>query len=301
MKPAFIVSFIDEAVGKLKEIGWSEYESKTYSALVSLGRTTASQIAKVSQVPPNRVYQILDKLKEKNYVEDVQPTRGGPRTFSPKDPQQLFNEIQTEFNEKIQGAQFELEKLKERVDEKPNLSTFTIVGRKELNNYLKDVIGQASNNILLAVDTLVELKYADIVSTLKSKSLVDDFNVKLLTLPRGIDNIYEKEIADELIDLELNVTDEPFGTILLVVDDKSSIFINYGVHDDIKNLLTRNLTSEQLDKLYLEREKNYVGFFVLDEKIATMYSQMFNIAWETSQSYQTYLEEEERRLGSSPT
>ncbi|MHA2098131.1 MAG: TrmB family transcriptional regulator, partial [Candidatus Kariarchaeaceae archaeon] len=89
------MSFIDEAVEKLKVIGWSEYESKTYSALVSLGRTTASQIAKVSQVPPNRVYHILDKLKEKNYGEDVQPTRGGPRTFSPKDPHILFNELKT--------------------------------------------------------------------------------------------------------------------------------------------------------------------------------------------------------------
>ncbi|MFV2015169.1 MAG: hypothetical protein ACC656_07075, partial [Candidatus Heimdallarchaeota archaeon] len=107
-----------------------------------------------------------------------------------------------------------------------------------------------------------------------------------------IDNIYEKEIAEDLQNLELNVVDDPFGTILLIVDDESSIFINYGVHDDIKNILSRNLTSEQLDKVYLEREKNYVGFFILDEKIAKMYTQMFNIAWEESKSYETYLEEE---------
>ncbi|MCE7735912.1 MAG: TrmB family transcriptional regulator [Candidatus Heimdallarchaeota archaeon] len=293
------MSFIDEAVEKLKEIGWSEYESKTYSALVSLGRTTASQIAKVSQVPPNRVYQILDKLKEKNYVEDVQPTRGGPRTFSPKDPQALFGEIKIEFTAKIDSAQFELEKLKERVDEKPNLSTFTIVGRKELNNYLKDAINRASSSIYLAVDTLVELKYADIIPLLKSKASIDEFNLKLLTMPRGIDNVYEKEIADELIKLELNVAEDPFGTILLVVDDETSIFINYGVHDDIKDILSRNLSSDQLDKVYLEREKNYVGFFILDEKIASLYTQIFNNAWDGSQSYETYNEEEERRLGSS--
>ncbi len=283
------MSFIDEAVEKLKEIGWSEYESKTYSALVSLGRTTASQIAKVSQVPPNRVYQILDKLKEKSIVEDVQPTRGGPRIFRPKDPHVLFNELKIEYNTKIDTAQNELEKLKERVEEKPSLSTFTIIGRKELNNYLQNLTKYSNKNIKLAVDTLVELKYSNLVDKLKEKHKVEGFELKLLTMPRGIDNVYEEEIVDELNPCEVHISDTPFGTILMVVDDETSIFINYGIHDDIKSQLHSDLSSDQLDKLFLEREKNYVGFYVHDKDIAKMYNNLFTMAWEGSILYSDYI------------
>lgn len=283
------MSFIDEAVKKLKEIGWSEYESKTYSALVSLGRTTASQIAKVSQVPPNRVYQILDKLKEKHIVEDVQPTRGGPRIFRPKDPHVLFNDLKIEYNTKIDQAQNELEKLKERVDEKPSLSTFTIIGRKELNNYLQKLTKHSNNNIMLAVDTLVELKYSNLIDILKEKHRTEGFELKLLTMPRGIDNVYEEEIIDELDPCKVHISDTPFGTILLVVDEETSIFINYGIHDDIKLQLNADLPSDQLDALYLDREKNYVGFYVHDKNIAQMYAKLFSIAWEESILYSEYI------------
>ncbi|MHA2277977.1 MAG: hypothetical protein ACXAC2_19525, partial [Candidatus Kariarchaeaceae archaeon] len=167
---------------------------------------------------------------------------------------------------------------------------FTIIGRKELNNYLHDLVNQANQDILLATDTLVELRYADIISMIQNKSKIDSINLKLLTMPRGIDNIYEKEIADELEDVDIHVADYPFGTILLVVDNEASIFINYGVHDDIRKILKRNLSSDELDKLYLEREKNYVGFFILDEKIASMYTHLFNLAWDQSESYQDYQE-----------
>ena len=286
------MSFIDEAVEKLKEIGWSEYESKTYSALVSLGRTTASQIAKVSQVPPNRVYQILDKLKEKNIVEDVQPTRGGPRIFKPKDPHLLFNDLKIEYNTKIEIAQKELEKLKERVDEKPSLSTFTIIGRKELNNYLQNLANFAVNKIILAVDTLVELKYSNLIKLIKEKHKKEGFELQLLTMPRGIDNIYEKEIIEELDPCEVHISDTPFGTILMVVDDETSLFINYGVHDDIKSQLKADPSPEQLDKLYLEREKNYVGLYIHDNDISIMYSRLFTIAWEESQLYDDYIKNE---------
>ncbi|OLS24129.1 MAG: hypothetical protein HeimC2_24030 [Candidatus Heimdallarchaeota archaeon LC_2] len=286
------MSFIDEAVEKLKDIGWSEYESKTYSALVSLGRTTASQIAKVSQVPPNRVYQILDKLKEKNIVEDVQPTRGGPRIFKPQDPLKLFNDLKVEYNTKIEVAQNELEKLKERVDEKPSLSTFTIIGRKELNNYLLNLADSAQNKIMLAVDTLVELKYSNLINKIKEKHKVEGFELQLLTMPRGIDNIYEKEIIEELDPCDVNIAENPFGTILMVVDDETSLFINYGIHDDIKSQLKSDLTSDQLDKLYLEREKNYVGFYVHDKDIAIMYSKLFKLAWDESQPYADYIPNE---------
>ena len=161
-----------------------------------------------------------------------------------------------------------------------------------MNNYLQNLAKHAENKILLAVDTLVELKYAGLIDRIKVKSKIEGFGLQLLTMPRGIDNVYEKEIIEELDPCEVHISDNPFGTILMVVDDETSLFINYGIHDDIKSQLKSGISSDQLEKIFLEREKNYVGFYVHDDDIAKMYSKLFAIAWEESEPYDEYIKKE---------
>ncbi|GEM_PF-1156204 len=52
----------------LKECGFTEYETKVYLALASLGTTTAREIIKCSSVPSNKVYESLISLVEQGFV-----------------------------------------------------------------------------------------------------------------------------------------------------------------------------------------------------------------------------------------
>lgn len=54
---------------KLRELGLTEYQAKAYLALVRLGRGTAAQVAKVTDVPRNKLYPVMQQLNQLGIVE----------------------------------------------------------------------------------------------------------------------------------------------------------------------------------------------------------------------------------------
>ncbi len=58
-----------DKVKKLQDLGLTEYQSKTYLALLDVGEATASQLPSLSQVPRTRIYTTMNQLHEKGLVE----------------------------------------------------------------------------------------------------------------------------------------------------------------------------------------------------------------------------------------
>ncbi len=67
----------------LREIGLSKYEACAYSCLLRRGVSTAQEVSDGADVPQPRVYDALDQLSNKGFV-DVQP--GRPKKFGPVAP-----------------------------------------------------------------------------------------------------------------------------------------------------------------------------------------------------------------------
>jgi len=61
----------DNIVEYLVKIGFTTYEAKTYSALITLESASASQIAVNSHVPRARIYDILASLERKGWIETI--------------------------------------------------------------------------------------------------------------------------------------------------------------------------------------------------------------------------------------
>jgi sugar-specific transcriptional regulator TrmB len=60
---------MDSAIENLVQLGLKEYEAKIYVALVGLGETNVRRIHEVSGVPRPRVYDVLNALDEKGFIE----------------------------------------------------------------------------------------------------------------------------------------------------------------------------------------------------------------------------------------
>lgn len=58
-----------ERVKKLQDLGLTEYQAKTYLALLDIGEASASQLPSLSQVPRTRIYTTMNQLHEKGLVE----------------------------------------------------------------------------------------------------------------------------------------------------------------------------------------------------------------------------------------
>lgn len=71
----------DVRIGRLQSLGLTENQAKAYTALLELGRSTASALNKLSGVPRNKVYAVMEELNEKGlvdiYLED-------PIVFAPR-------------------------------------------------------------------------------------------------------------------------------------------------------------------------------------------------------------------------
>jgi len=59
----------NDVVELFRSFDLSDYESKTYSALIFLGPSKVSEIARESKVPQSKIYEVLEKLMEKQLAE----------------------------------------------------------------------------------------------------------------------------------------------------------------------------------------------------------------------------------------
>lgn len=69
--------------------GLSEYEARVYVSLVRAGSSKAGKLSMLCGVPRNKVYGVLENLKEKGLVIEIP---GEPRKFVPTPPSDTFED-----------------------------------------------------------------------------------------------------------------------------------------------------------------------------------------------------------------
>ncbi len=83
-----------QLIRNLEKLGLTENEAKAYVGLVSLREATAREIHEATSVPRAKVYEILNALAKKGYLEVRQ---GSPTYFRAVDPKNVIEEIRDDF------------------------------------------------------------------------------------------------------------------------------------------------------------------------------------------------------------
>ncbi|MBU0906802.1 MAG: helix-turn-helix domain-containing protein [Nanoarchaeota archaeon] len=76
----------------LKKIGLTQGEIKIYSALLEIGETTRTELAKKSGISPSKIYDVANRLLEKGIISIVK--KGGIIHFSAANPERLKDFIE---------------------------------------------------------------------------------------------------------------------------------------------------------------------------------------------------------------
>jgi len=82
----------------LSALGLTDYEIRTYLALLEHGPLTALQISSESGIPYSRVYDVLKMLEKKQFVT---AERGRPATYVAKSPEEATRAILLKLNKDI--------------------------------------------------------------------------------------------------------------------------------------------------------------------------------------------------------
>ncbi len=251
---------LDKAVDALMKLGWSEYESKTYAALVKVGLATASHVAKNSSVPSNKVYQILDRLSGNGYIEKIQG-KGSPTLYVAKPPNDVLAMVRNEYESLISEAEVALGEIQERLKWTEFPIAYTITSRKELTSRLKELIINANDEICLTLDTLSELNSGRLAKLLIEK-YQEGVKIRIVTNVGGINDPYEIEAYHRIDPLEVRIMDGQINYINAIVDGNFGITACYSLH-----------STE-------DTQKEFTGLFVEDQSFAMMLRLSFMVQWE---------------------
>ncbi len=167
----------------LRELGLTGYESSIYLSLVEGGVMTASEVSRSADVPFSKVYEVLNSLEQKGWVNIE---RGRPSRYFAKSPVEAFEAARHELDEKMRSWEHvvtkDLQPLYEKRElrEKPDI--WILRGQNSVAAKLREMLGKARSQVMIAVP-LFARDFADKAKPLLAGLGLSD--VKILIMIAG--------------------------------------------------------------------------------------------------------------------
>ena len=221
------MSVSEEARKTLREIGLTSYETRAYLALIESGVMTASQVSELSDVPYSKIYETLNSLQRKGWIETK---KGRPTQYYPKSPSEAFQATRLRLEEKIrlwkQTVMDELQPLYERREfrEKPDI--WILRGESSVLAKLQEMLDGTKKELMVAAP---EFARVFVEAGAPMLNLLQSSGVDVRVMVTGDWNI------EELVDVgEVRIRGGMFGggvivdgreALLLLGGEKSTLVI----------------------------------------------------------------------------
>lgn len=244
----------------LKELGLSEYEAHAYVCLMQRGISTAQEVSDGADVPQPRVYDALDDLSQKGFV-NVQP--GRPKKFGPVEPEVAIERF-CEFKQR-------------QYDEE--LSRMQLLGER-----LADAVGDETT---AAERSDICWTYSDrhrILEKLCELTTAATSEIRMITTPLSFEHILNHHVE------ELARKAESGTTIQAVVSEDRSV--SSAVYDRAAEIMEIRRVETIEGRIYLydnahvlvafaaPNDDGYVGISTTSDTLYRTQSQLFDLLWE---------------------
>ncbi|MBM7643933.1 sugar-specific transcriptional regulator TrmB [Scopulibacillus daqui] len=132
----------------LQLLGFNQYQSKTYLALVYLGTSSAYQVSKQSGVPRSRIYEVLEGLEQKGVV--IKEEVNGTVQYSPLPVDVFLESIKQQWEETYSSVKKELKRF-EKQDLKADPRVTTIKGGENILSFCRTLLRRAKHRIIVSI------------------------------------------------------------------------------------------------------------------------------------------------------
>lgn len=130
----------------LQNLGFTEYESKTYIALLQKSPLSGYAIALNSGVPRSKIYEVLEGMVGQGVIL---ASHGNPVMYTPLAPKQLISLKRKKVENNFEVAEDALEHFEFSTDDRENI--WNITGREEILNRIRESVSKAKHRILLEI------------------------------------------------------------------------------------------------------------------------------------------------------
>ena len=225
----------DKIIQFLRRLGLTDYESKVYLAILLNNCDSASSISKISKVPRTKIYQILDSLAEKKYIEILS---GYPLIFTATAISNHFENLKKEFEiqinalQKITGGNMREKHIVDNIGSKFSDLEETLKSSKEqiwISNATESILKNLAETLasLNGIEIKITLFPGEICpSALLKKVLLKESKVKIVHLVKGkeyaaINIIVDKKRVFNILDEENQIIQE------MLYDTAKKDFLRY--------------------------------------------------------------------------
>ena len=173
-------SVSEEARKILREVGLTEYETRAYLILLERGVMTAREVSEHGRVPYSKVYETLNSLERKDWVE---AERGRPSRYFPKSPSEALDAARLRLEDKVSSwrsvVSGELQPLYERREllEKPDI--WILRGEFSVLAKLREMLGGARKELMVAAPAFAK-DFVDSVVSMLSQLQDSGVNVRVM-------------------------------------------------------------------------------------------------------------------------
>ena len=141
----------EDAKKILREVGLREYETRAYLILLERGVMTASEVSEHGGIPYSKVYETLNSLERKGWIE---VERGRPSRYFPKAPSESLEAARLRLEDMVNSWKHvilgELQPLYEKREllEKPDI--WILRGEFSILAKLREMLGVARKEVMIA-------------------------------------------------------------------------------------------------------------------------------------------------------
>ena len=197
-----------QLIGVLKELKWSEYETKVYATLVEKGAMRPQDLVNDIDIPSGRVYDVLTGLTKKGAVVQVD---NKPAIYDAQNPRMVLRTLVSDLEKNIDEALKKVEPAWEkRVGALNNetVSSWAVRGRRGIETQIRSLINQTEQSLLFCDTDISWMGKKD----LKQIKKLSDENKEI----KIISTKYFREELENLSSLKINT---------LIGKDLSSYYI----------------------------------------------------------------------------
>ncbi|HTY47827.1 MAG TPA: helix-turn-helix domain-containing protein [Methanomassiliicoccales archaeon] len=148
-------------VDHLVRLGLSEYESRAYVAIVTLGEATVKEISEESGVPRSRAYDVMHRLAEKGFVE---VGSSSPRCYRANEPTAASSQLMEEIRHANEEILRDLSEIGRRANAQEN-PIWTVKGDWAIDHKVSEVTESARREVtVLCFNNRSVIRYAKVLS-----------------------------------------------------------------------------------------------------------------------------------------
>ncbi len=131
----------------MQNIGFTQYESQVYLALLQQSHISGYELAKISGVPASKIYQILNKLTDKEMILAIDTD---PKKYVPLPPEEILSRYKNDYLQTMDSLNEKLSHLYAQ-DEASESYIWNLSGRSEIIRKLTEFILEAREHLYLSV------------------------------------------------------------------------------------------------------------------------------------------------------